>query len=223
MKQLWLVVGLLWVGVAGARMEDPARYEKEVAALEAKARKAGSSNAVVFIGSSNIRLWSTLAEDFAPWPVLNQGFGGGHLSDVAHFAGRLVTPFHPRAVVISAGVNDIHFGRTPEEVFGSATAAVARIQADRPALPVLFVSLLPAPSRSNELERIRATNRLIADWAAGRAGVTYVESFDVFQRPEGGLRDELFIGDRLHHTREAYRLRAERIRPALEKALSAGK
>jgi lysophospholipase L1-like esterase len=214
----WIVlaVGLLVAGRVLAGMEDPKRYEKDVAAMEARAAaKPAPTNAILFVGSSNIRLWSTLAEDFSGWPVINHGFGGCHLSDVAFYIDRLVVPFKPRAVVISAGVNDLHHGRTPQEVFESATAAVSRIQAALPGVPVVFASLLPAPSRTGELDRVREANRLVAGWVQNQAGVVFSDGTDLFQKPDGSLREDLYIEDRLHHTREAYRLRAERLRADL--------
>jgi hypothetical protein len=36
---------------------------------------------VLFIGSSSIRAWSTLAEDFPGVPVINRGFGGSAIAD----------------------------------------------------------------------------------------------------------------------------------------------
>lgn len=225
MMRRWIVAvfGLLAAGHALAGMEDPKRYEKDVAVMEAAAKAHPlPTNAVLFIGSSNIRLWATLAEDFSEWPVINHGFGGSHLSDVAFYVDRLVVPFKPRAVVISAGVNDIHAGRTPDEVFGSATDAVARIQSALPGVPVVFAGLLPAPSRVGELGRQREVNRQISTWMAGRAGVTFVDAFDLFLKPDGTLREDLYIQDRLHHTGEAYRLRAEGLKPVLTKLLSAG-
>src|SRR5205823_4450612 len=34
------------------------------------------ARAVLFIGSSSIRMWTTLAQDFPEIPVINRGFGG---------------------------------------------------------------------------------------------------------------------------------------------------
>lgn len=33
-------------------------------------------NAVLFAGSSSIKLWSTLEKDMAPYPVIQRGYGG---------------------------------------------------------------------------------------------------------------------------------------------------
>jgi glycerophosphoryl diester phosphodiesterase len=42
-----------------------------------------SEDAILFAGSSSIRLWSTLEKDMAPYPVIQRGYGGAKLSDFA--------------------------------------------------------------------------------------------------------------------------------------------
>src|SRR5687767_6268870 len=59
-----------------------ARWEKEIAAYEAADRKnPPKKGGVLFIGSSTIRLWKTLAEDFPSVNVINRGFGGSEIVD----------------------------------------------------------------------------------------------------------------------------------------------
>ena len=62
---------------------------------------------------------------------------------------------------------------------------------------------------------------MIAEWSRGRSGVDFVDSFDLFLDGGGLPRETLFIADRLHHTREAYRLRAERLLPVLRERIKA--
>ncbi|HEX7631381.1 MAG TPA: hypothetical protein VF388_04550, partial [Lacunisphaera sp.] len=64
-------------------------------------------HAVVFVGSSSIRFWTTLAEDFPGVPTINRGFGGSEMADSAFYADRIVIPYQPRLVVVYAGENDI--------------------------------------------------------------------------------------------------------------------
>ena len=33
-------------------------------------------DSILFVGSSSIRLWETIAEDMAPYPVIRRGYGG---------------------------------------------------------------------------------------------------------------------------------------------------
>ena len=69
--------------------------------------------ALLFVGSSSIRLWSSLAEDMAPLPVINRGFGGSTISQSNLYLDRIVAPYHPRAIVFYAGENDLDAGQVP--------------------------------------------------------------------------------------------------------------
>src|SRR5262245_10261958 len=64
--------------------EQPAgnKFEKEIVAFEEADKKSPPpQGAIVFIGSSGIRLWKTLAEDFPDHKVINRGFGGSTIAD----------------------------------------------------------------------------------------------------------------------------------------------
>ena len=51
---------------------------------------------VLFVGSSTIRLWRNLAQDFRQQPVIiNRGFGGSTLAACNFFAKDLVVQHHP--------------------------------------------------------------------------------------------------------------------------------
>ncbi len=46
-------------------------------------------DAILFAGSSSIRLWSTLENDMAPYHIIQRGYGGAKLSDFAVYAKRI--------------------------------------------------------------------------------------------------------------------------------------
>jgi len=83
-------------------------YEPEIAAFEA-ADKASPPppGQVLFIGSSSIRMWTTLATDMSPVPVLNRGFGGSKTGEVLAVFERIVLPCSPRVIVYYCGDNDL--------------------------------------------------------------------------------------------------------------------
>src|SRR5687768_181547 len=59
------------------------RFEREIIHFEEIDRAAmPASGGILFVGSSSIRLWKTLAQDMAPLPVLNRGFGGATIGEV---------------------------------------------------------------------------------------------------------------------------------------------
>src|SRR6202030_185807 len=97
-------------------------FESEVTALEAKLSQSPiSSSPVVFYGSSSIRLWKSLQQDFSGYAVMNCGFGGSRLTDCVRYANRIVIPRKPSAIVIYAGDSDLASGAAPYKVFQSFT------------------------------------------------------------------------------------------------------
>ena len=75
-------------------------WETEVRQLEARdAAEPSPADAILFVGSSSIRLWDTIATDMAPYRVIQRGVGGSTYSDIAVFARRLLLPHRYRALV----------------------------------------------------------------------------------------------------------------------------
>src|SRR2546426_7541867 len=61
---------------------DFSKWEKEISAFEKTNRtNPPPKGGQVFIGSSTIRMWSTLAQDFPNHKVINRGFGGSEIVD----------------------------------------------------------------------------------------------------------------------------------------------
>ena len=54
--------------------------------------KSYPSDAILFAGSSSIRLWSTIGKDMLPYNVIQRGYGGAKLSDFAVYADRIIYP-----------------------------------------------------------------------------------------------------------------------------------
>ena len=63
-------------------------------------------NALLFLGSSSIRLWETLAQDMSPYPDIQRGYGGAHLRDAIFFTEALLGD-HQLAMIIGFIANDI--------------------------------------------------------------------------------------------------------------------
>jgi len=89
---------------------------------------------IVFTGSSSIARWETLAEEMKPLDVINRGFGGSQYSDLNQYVKRIVIAYHPRAVMIYEGDNDLapESSKTPESVAKDARTLVQTIRAALP-------------------------------------------------------------------------------------------
>lgn len=199
------------------------RWEKEVAALETVDRDAGRSGGIAFIGSSNIRLWHSLEQDFPGWHVSGRGVGGSHLHELVPVVLRLVGHSRPAVLVVSAGINDIHAGRSADQV---ATAFADLVGTVRPALPatrIVFLAIAPSFARWDEREEHARANALIRDFIAsgrGGTGLGFVDAGAAYLRPDGLPAPECFVGDGLHPTRLGYARRGAALRPQLEPFLA---
>lgn len=68
------------------------KWEDEIKKLEVLDKKETYSNqAVLFIGSSSIRLWKSIEEDLDTYEPIKRGYGGAHYYDIIHFTNRLVS------------------------------------------------------------------------------------------------------------------------------------
>jgi lysophospholipase L1-like esterase len=199
-----------------AAARDYSRWEKEVTAYEASDReKPPPRGGILFIGSSTIRRWETLSQDFPDQKVINRGFGGTEIVDSTHFADRLIFPHEPRQVFLRAGGNDIHAGRTPRQVAHDFAEFVRVVHGRLPKTEIIYIGVSPAPSRWAESDKYRELNRLIRKMALEMPRVGFVDTFDMVLRPDGSARPELFVKDRLHFAPEGYELLRERVRPFL--------
>ena len=195
-----------------------ARWEKEISAYEQIDKtNPPPKGAWLFIGSSTVRLWKSLAQDFPKEQVINRGFGGSEIMDATHFADRIVFPYEPRMVFLRAGGNDIHAGKSAQEVFGNYQEFVKRVRAKMPETEIVFISQSPAISRWSEAEENKALNQLVEEYVKGKAGLRYIETYDIVFGADGKPRPELFIADKLHFNAAGYKLLAERVRGFLEK------
>ena len=70
------------------------------------------SGNIIAVGSSIMKLWSSIRKDLAPYKVTNHGFGGSRTWEMLYFVDKLVTDFKPRVVLVYCGSNDINSGET---------------------------------------------------------------------------------------------------------------
>lgn len=200
-----------------AKPADPfAKWEKEIAAMEAADKTSPPpKGAILFIGSSTIRLWTSLATDFPEHRVINRGFGGSQIVDSTHFAPRIVFPCEPRVIFLRAGGNDIHAGKSPEQVFAEYREFVDTIHSRLPKTEIVYIGLAPTIARIQEVEKGNALDGMIRDFAAKNPLLKYIECSDMTPGSDGKPRPDLFVADGLHFNAAGYQLLAARVRPFL--------
>ncbi len=217
MNSIRLLLSLALVAAAHPLFATPDKWAKDIdqfAAADAVHRPP--AGVVVFVGSSSIRMWASLAQDFPDIATVNRGFGGSELADSVFYADRIVIPYEPRIVVVYAGENDLTAGKTPETVLADFRAFRAKVHAPLPKTRVLFLAIKESPSRARVRAQVQAANRLIAADCAADPRCTFVDVATPLLDAAGNYRPELFRDDQLHLKPAGYAIWTKVLAPYLK-------
>jgi lysophospholipase L1-like esterase len=207
MQRVAFLTLILLAALSASQAQTTNKWETEILAFEASDHtNPPPKRAVLFVGSSSIRLWKTLAQDFPKHRVINRGFGGSEISDSVAYAKRIVLPYKPRMIVMYAGGNDIHNGKTPERVLNDFKTFVDTVHAALPGTKIVWISIAPNPARWSEVDRVRAANALVADFAHKHLRVEYIDVFSQMLGPDGQPLPDIYSSDRLHMNERGYSL-----------------
>ena len=221
-RNIFLFAACCWIfsGCASApknslAYHDASKWSNGIAAFEASdATNPPPRGGIVFSGSSYIRRWTTLAEDFPEMHCINRGFGGCELADVCTYADRIIVPYAPREVVIYAGGNDINVGMAPEIVFGDFVALMTKLQTALPKAKLVFISCPPSPKRWAQTEKIKTVNGLIANYCR-KHNITFVNTFPLMLGADGLPLPEIYVEDNLHMNVKGYAIWRDAVAPNL--------
>ncbi|MDX2247735.1 MAG: SGNH/GDSL hydrolase family protein [Bacteroidia bacterium] len=191
------------------------RFAEEIAAFEAadQARPV-PAEAIVFAGSSSLRMWKTLVEDLAPYPVVNRGFGGSTMPELIHYADRIVWPYKPKAVFVYEGDNDITSEAvSPDSMLRTFQEFHRLTREQSPDTKIYFISIKPSVARKNLFEKATQTNALVRQYCEANEDLAYVDIVSPMLKPNGTVRSDLFVSDSLHMNETGYEIWTEVIRP----------
>ncbi len=175
-------------------------------------------NAILFVGSSSIRLWNDIHAYFPGYPVLQRGFGGSGLNDAIRYAGDIIVPYQPRQVVIYSGENDVAEGNvTSTDVLQRFTALFQKIRKGLPDAHIAYISMKPSPSRVVFMPVMNEANSMIRDFLGGHKRTAFIDVYHPMLRADGKPRGELFLDDSLHMNVKGYALWREELLPVLVK------
>src|SRR5436305_12680170 len=213
------VLLILGIGLYNLRAMGRAEYwGSEIRGFEEADRTAPPKpGVIVFTGSSSIRFWRTLGQDMDPLAVVNRGFGGAQIAHVSHYADRIILPYRPRAVVLYAGVDDLLWGKTPEEVLIEFQHFVGLIHAALPETWIYFVSIKPTRLFGSHWAAMTRTNALIEEFVHTQAKVEFIDVSTALLDAQAKARPEFLSWDGLHPNRQGYELMTSRIKPVLVK------
>jgi lysophospholipase L1-like esterase len=218
-----VVVGSISFGFYFVKNQPKAEFwESEIVKFEALDKEnPPAPGQVLFIGSSSFRFWGSLAEDMAPLPILNRGFGGSNLSHATYYADRIIFPYQPAAIVLYAGDNDFS-GFEPSsanDVFEDFKEFVSVMRTELPDTPIYYVSIKPSKLRWKSWPGMRDANALISAFSDTDESVHFIDITDTILDDSGALMDDVFTFDGLHLNETGYARWTDKIKPVLMRDL----
>ena len=227
-REIWLLILLCGCVVSPAQdnpAEKPAeKWEKTIRQFEQwDSKNTFPSDAVLFVGSSSIRMWPT-RECFDGLAVINRGFGGSQISEVNYFAERIVLRYEPKVIVFYAGDNDVAAGKNARRVFDDYKKFVRLVHARLPGTRIIYVGIKPSGSRWSLWPVMNEANMLIKDFSGRNGRLFYFDSATPLLDSDGKPDSAFFLKDQLHLNDKGYELWTKLIRPIINEALeSTGK
>jgi lysophospholipase L1-like esterase len=163
---------------------------------------------ILFIGSSSFTNWKDVQAYFPGYTILNRAFGGSSLTHQLAYAERVIFPYNPKQIIIYCGENDVAGGKsiTADTVLNRFKRLHALIRSRLPAIPIVYVSMKPSPSRENLLPVIEEGNRLIRKYIRKKKKTAYADIYHKMFTKEGTIRQDIFLSDRLHMNKNGYEI-----------------
>ncbi len=184
-----------------------ARFENDIRLYEYRnAIRPPSDTAILFLGSSTIRLWKSLSDDFPGRDVVLCGFGGSRTADMLYYFDRIIKPFHYGKIVYFCGINDINASVSKHETVLNTKTFIELVDDVDPDCQILLLSNTISVSKRFNAEKIIELNRSYKELAGIYDHVEYVDVSGEMLDNEGKIRSELYSADSTHMNPNGYQL-----------------
>lgn len=195
----------------------PDRWKDDIQKfIDADKQNPPPQNAVLFVGSSSIRMWDT-KKSFPDISTVNRGFGGSFVIDSLYYADRIILPYKPKTIVFYAGDNDIACNKSPEMVAADFQSLFYKIRQTLPETRIIYISIKPSVSRWNYWPQMAEANKLIANFCKQQQNTYFVDVAKVLLNSEGKPRTDVLKDDGLHLNEKGYELWTSLVRPLIDK------
>lgn len=216
---------MLWVlqpdtdwKLAHMHLSAYSNFASAIADFEAQDKKdVTKPGGVVFVGSSSIRMWKTLKQDFPETNTVHRGFGGSQMVDCIMNVDKLVTRHKPRKVVVYEGDNDVGGGKSAERVLKDFQTLVRLIHRRVPDAEIGFIAIKPSRARWRLWPEMAKANKLIEQLCQTSDKLQYLDIATPMLDENGGQpAADWFVADGLHMTPKGYALWTRIIKPWVE-------
>ena len=200
------------------------KWENEFAAFDKLNRtEKYSDQSILFVGSSSIKLWNTIKDEMAPYPVIQRGFGGSRTPDVVQNLDKIAYPHQFRALVIFVG-NDITGSPndlSPTETMLNFKEMVKIIRHKYKKQPVFIVEITPCQSRWKQWPQIQQTNAMLKALCQKGKNLVFIETAKSYLNDKKEPNNDLFRDDQLHLNHQGYLIWGKLIKSQIDQKLKA--
>ncbi|RZL31870.1 MAG: G-D-S-L family lipolytic protein [Pedobacter sp.] len=216
MKTFKLIALFIFV-FAAAQAQQKAPFYNEIQNFKKQdSIKFPPKNAVLFIGSSTFTNWKDAQAYFPKHVIINRGFGGSSLPHVINYVGDIVYPYKPKQVVIYCGENDFTGNATAQEVVDRVKTLIDTIRTKYPKVAIAYISIKPSPSREKYWPLMIEANAKIAEMIRGMKRTQFINTYDAMFNPDGKIKTDIFLGDKLHMNAKGYAIWQKIMEPYLK-------
>jgi lysophospholipase L1-like esterase len=197
--------------------QDTDQFKGEVENLSKKYQQVEwKKGGVVFTGSSSIKMWKTLEEDFPNAKIINTGFGGSQTHHLIKYLDQLVLEFEPKKIFIYEGDNDINAGKPVRQILDEFFEIMEKVTEVVPGAQFYFISAKPSPSRWAKKGQYELFNKQLKRFAGNHPNVNFIDIWTPMMAKDGNPKPELFLEDNLHMNEKGYAIWKKAVKPYLD-------
>lgn len=187
-----------------------ARNASALAALNAGRASARNyrKKTIVIAGSSSADRWSSVSEALPGFNVVNTAIGGSTAEEWGQLYTKLILPYHPDAVILLVGSNDIgKYGAISGEECAARIQNIIKElrQSLGDEIPIFYISILINWNRKAAWKQEKMSNKLMKQYCSTAANTYYIDVASKFLK-KGKPNKALFASDKLHPNKKGYQI-----------------
>lgn len=195
-------------------------FEQEIAVLQRRsAQKQRQENLVVFYGSSSIRLWDHLQQDFPSYNTLNLGFGGAFIHSLSTHFDHLFEGLQPKAIVLYLGGNDLSLGLSAKEIIDQIGSFVEMVHQKFPSTTIFNISIKPSFERQDLLDVIQQINQGTFALSMQFSYLHQIQLYEALLDENQQIRSDVLLQDGLHLNKIGYEILKSQVDRSLREHL----
>ena len=170
---------------------------------------------IVFYGSSTIRLWKGMKNDFNGLNVINLGFGGALIKDLSKNFSRLFRKIKPSVIVLYLGGNDLTLGYSAEKIVEKIKKFLELVFKNYPNIKIINMSIKPSFERINDIKKIEKINSLMTAESSRNKNLIQLNFYEKIIN-KGVINQSLYLRDGLHFNDLGYKILVNEVKLALK-------